>query len=99
MRPGFAVRKVVILKWIFLGNILTMAYKTTLLSSLIPIQYENTIDNMKDLDDSGKSLIMAKASTFYEHVSSDQRPFMRRILNRSIFINLDGGIPQWALEM
>ena len=76
-----------------------MAYKATLLSSLIPIRYEDTIDNMKDLADSGKPLIMGKASTFHEHVSNDQRPFMRGILNRSILVNLGGGIPQWALEM
>ena len=88
-----------ILKWIVLGNILTMAYKATLLSSLIPIRYEDTIENMKHVDDSGKPLIMSKASSFYEHVSSDERPFMRRILNRSIIVDLDGGIPQWGLEM
>ena len=78
---------------------MTLAYKTTLLSSLIPIRYEDTIDNMKDLDDSGKPLIMGKASTIYERISSDQSPFMRGIFNRSILVNLDGGIPKWALEM
>ena len=93
------MRKVVILKWIFLGNILTMAYKTTLLSSLIPIRYENTIDNMKDLDKSGKPLIMGRGSTMYDHISSDQRQFMRHIFNRSIIIALDSGIPQWAPKM
>ena len=76
-----------------------MAYKATLLSSLIPIRYEDTIENMKDVDDSGKPLIMGKATTIYKHVFSDERPFMMRILNRSLIVNLDAGVPQWAIEM
>ena len=85
--------------WIFLGNILTMAYKATLLSSLIPIRYETTIDNVIDLDNSGLPLVYAKASSFHKHIADDSRPIMRRITDRSILISIDGGIPEWALEM
>ena len=99
-RPGFGVRKAVILKWIVLGNILTLGYKTTLLSSLIPIRYEDTIDSMTDLDKSGLPLIMAKGSTVYNFIASDHRKMMSRIFKRRLlFINNGGGIPQWAFEM
>ena len=81
------------------GNILTIAYKATLLSSLIPIRYETTIDNMIDLDNSGLPLVLAKGSTLDKHISSDQRPIMRRISDKTILVSIDGGIPDWAFEM
>ena len=98
-RAGFATRKIVILKWIFLGNILTMAYKSTLLSSLIPIRYENTINSINDLDNSGLPLLIPKGGANEDIFSSDQRPIMRRIFNRIIFYTYKGGIPQWVLDM
>ena len=99
-RPGFVIRKIVILKWIFLGNILTMAYKKSLLSSLIPIQYEDSIDSIDDLDNSGLPLMLGKGYTLHELMSSDSRPIMRRIFNRSILVTVGkNGIPKWAFEM
>lgn len=82
-----------------MGNFVTMAYKATLLSSLIKIRYETSIDDMIDLDNSGLPLVLAKASSLHEHLSNDQRPIMMRISNRSILISIDGGIPEWALKM
>ena len=99
-RPGFAIREIVILKWIFLGNILTLAYKKSLLSSLIPIRYEDTIDTIADLDNSGLPLMLGKGFRLHELMSSDSRPIMSRIFNSSILVNVDEkGIPKWALEM
>ena len=99
-RPGFAIRKIVILKWIFLGNILTMAYKKSLLSSLIPIRYEDPIDSITDLDNSNLPLVMGKNDSMHQYFSSDSRPMMRRILNRSILgTHGQDGFPKSAFEM
>ena len=98
-RPGFGVRKIVILKWMVLGNILTLGYKTTLLSSLIPIRYEDTIDSMDDLDKSGLPLLISKGSSMYDHIASDPREMMTRIFKRRIMYSYENGIPQWAFEM
>ena len=70
-----------------------------LLSSLIPIRYETTIDNMIELDKSGLPLLNPRASTLHKHIADDPRPIMRRISNRSIQYNVDGGIPEWAFKM
>ena len=99
VRPGFAIRKVAILKWILLGNILTIAYKTTLLSSLIPIRYEDTIDSINDLDNSLMPLIMMKGSSAFEFFSSTSKPIMKRIFKRSILFSAYGGIPDWTWDM
>ena len=99
-RPGFGTRKAAILKWIFLGNVLTMAYKKSLLSSLIPIRYEDTINSIDDLDKSGLPLMLGMGSKFHRQISSDSRPIMRRIFNRSILVTLDkNGIPKWVSQM
>ena len=97
-RPGFNLRKVVILKWIVLGNILTLGYKTTLLYSLIPIRYEDTIDSLDDADKSGLPLIIPRGSSIHDHLANDPREMLTQIMSRSILFE-DGGIPRWALEM
>ena len=86
-----------ILKWIVLGNILTLGYKTTLLSSLIPIRYDDTIDTMDDLDKSGLPLIFQRGASDYDHFANDPREIITRIFKRAIFF--DGGVPPWAFEM
>ena len=96
-RPGFNLRKVVILKWIVLGNILTLGYKTTLLSSLIPIRYEDTIESFDDVDKSGLPLIIPRGGSIHDHLANDPREMLTRIMRRSIFF--DGGIPRWAFKM
>ena len=76
-----------------------MAYKKSLLSSLIPIRYEDTIDSINDLDDSNLPLLIWKGSIIHNHFSSDSRPIMKRVFNRSIFFTVENGIPKWAFEM
>ena len=98
-RPGFAIRKVVILKWIVLGNILTLGYKTTLLSSLIPIRYGPAINSLAELDKSGLPLMLAEGGSSLDYVCGDSREMMTRICNRRIVFSIKGGIPDWPLEM
>ena len=83
-----------------MGNILTLAYKKSLLASLIPIRYEDTINSINDLDNSGLPLLLPEGSMIHNHFSSDTRPIMRRIFNRSILYNFnEGDMPHWALEI
>ena len=83
-RDGFRTRKILIMNWIFLGNILTMGYKCTLLANLIPVHYEGTINTLSDLDQSGLPLLIPRSTAQYEAFASDQRPIMKRIFNKSI---------------
>ena len=76
-----------------------MAYKKSLLSSLIPSRYEPTIDSISDLDSSNLPLLIWKGSIIHKYFASDSRPIMRRVFNRSIFFTVENGIPKWALEM
>ena len=76
---------------------MTLAYKTKLLSSLIPIRYEDTIDGIEDLDKSGLPLIMAEGGSATDYIRDDPREVMIRIFNRSLLISMPP--PKWAFEM
>ena len=78
-RQGFTTRKNVILQWLFLGNVLILGYKSTLLSTLIPIRYESTIDTLLDMAESGLPLTIPRATTFQKLIATDPRPSMMRI--------------------
>ena len=58
LRPGFMTRKVFLLKWIFVANVFSLGYRSTLLSTLVPIRYEDTIETVHDLYKSGLSLLI-----------------------------------------
>ena len=98
-RPGFHIRKVAILKWIVLGNILTLAYKKSLLSSLVPIHYEDTIDNIYDLDKSGLPIILAKGLFITKYISEDPSKVMTQIYKRAILVPMHYPPAPWILEM
>ena len=99
LRPGFRIRKIVILKWIVLGNILTLGYKTTLLSSLITINYEDPIDNKYDLDKSGLPLIMSRGGATFEFISQAPGALMARIFKRKILFTYERSLPRWLHQV
>ena len=83
-RKGFKTRKILILKWIFLGNVIVIAYKSTLLSNIVTIRYNKPIHTLADLDSSGLPLLIVKNSTILRAVQSDPRPIMNQIYHKSI---------------
>ena len=87
-RHGFATRKRVIMQWLLLGHFLTLGYKSTLLSTLIPIRYEHTIDTIKDMAESGLPFTVPHATTFHKLIATDPRTHMRNIYKRSYFIQV-----------
>ena len=97
------MRKAIILKWMVLGSILTMAYKSTLLSSLIPIRYEATIDTLDDMDKSGLPLLIIQQTTFHKLIASDPREAMKQVYKRSILFPYSPtepwGVPAWVMAM
>ena len=98
-RPGLKMRRSAILMWIVLGSFLTLGYKSTLLSSLIKIRYEVTIDSLHDLDKSGLPLLLPEGSDDIDIIRRDPREVMARLYNRIIEFPYQGGIPKWVYEM
>ena len=88
-REGFGTRKILILKWIFLGNLLTMSYKSTLLSTLVTIRYNEPIDTLAEFDKSGLLLLIRRGTANYGAFLSDTRPEIKKIYNRTILYTLN----------
>ena len=63
---------------------LTWAYKSTLLSTLVTIRYSKPIDTLADLDKSGLPLAIVDGSIEQKAFEIDQRDIMKQIYNRSI---------------
>ena len=97
-RPGFMTRKVFLLKWIFIANVFSLGYRSTLLSTLVPIRYEDTIDTVKELDESKLSLLIPKDTAFHKLVATDTRQIVRQIYERSTLVPFNGTIAKWAYE-
>ena len=74
----------------FWGNFLAMGYKSTLLSTLIPIRYESTIDTLEEMAKSGLPLSVPLHTTLNTLLASDPRPTMREIYKRGYFFSLPG---------
>ena len=98
-REGFKIRKFVILKWIVLGNVITMAYKSTLLSSLITIRYEDSINTLNDLEDSGIPLLLPRGTALHKMFASDPRKIIKTIFNNSHVYPYNGTPPAYILDM
>ena len=67
-----------------------MGYKCTLLSTLIPVNYETTINTLFDLDESGLPLLMPRATDQEHAFANDNRPLLKRIYNNSILWSYTG---------
>ena len=67
-----------------------MAYKSTLLSSLLLIHYESTIDNLADLQKSELPLAIPRSTAMHHAIASDKRPVMKQIFKNSILFWYEG---------
>ena len=98
-RRSFATRKGVILQWLVLNHLLTMGYKSTFLSTLIAIRYENTIDTIQDLAESHLPFALPRATFFHKLIATDPRPDMRKIYKRSLTAETDSKAKKRIMNM
>lgn len=94
-------KNILILQWFMFGFLLSLAYTTTLPSFLMSIRYEDTIDTISDQETSDTRLIIIRHSPMETLLSTDPRPSMQNIYNKSIGIVYDGRtqVPQWIDDM
>ena len=76
-----------------------MAFKSTLLSCLIQIQYEDTIDTLNDLVNSGLPILLPDNTALRQKVVSDPRQITKKISNNSIDYQFNGTVPNQVLNM
>ena len=80
-----------------------MAYKCTLLSSLVSIRYEATIDTLEDMEQSGLPLLILKSTASHKLIASDPRDAMKQVYKRRILFQWSPaepwGVPGWVMAM
>ena len=96
-RQGFGLsQKILILIWLMLAsNILTWSYKSTLLSTLISISYENPIDTLSDVDRSDVPVMVPKSTVVHWLLATDPRATAKRIFNKAELYAYNGTRPLW----
>ena len=75
-----------------------MGYKSTLLSTLIKIRYEDVIEDIYDMDQSQLPFLLPDA-TAASLFGADNRMVMRRVYDRRILFPFRGFQPQWTFDM
>ena len=70
-----------------MGNVLTMGYKSTLLSTLVTIRYTKPIDKLEDLVSSGLPLLMAEGGECISAIKNSPRPIVQQIYLNGIRFN------------
>ena len=99
-REGFGVRKLAILKWLFLSHVLILGYKATFLSTLVVIRYSDPINTFEDMDRSGLPLLLPKGTAVHKTIAGDKRGTVKQTYKRSLVYQFTGtneNIP-WFLE-
>ena len=76
-----------------------MAYKSTLLSSLIAIRYDDTIDTLNDLENSGLPLLLPNNTSSRKMFASDPRKILKNIYKSSHIYAFNGTPPLYAWDM
>ena len=100
-KADLEARKFQKLLWLLLGFLLSLGYCATLPSFLISIRYEDSINTISDQEQSDARLIIIKYSPMEHLISTDPRPPMQKIYNRSISLVFDGtlAVPKWITDM
>ena len=76
-----------------------MAYKSTLLPTLVTITYDETLDTAENLIMSGLPLMIPGGSSVHNALRGDERPLMKKIYNKSITYPYGGKPPPQFWEM
>ena len=97
-KRNFSSRNLLLLSWLLWGGILIMGYKSTLLSTLIKIRYEDVIEDIYDMDQSQLPFLLPDA-TAASLFGADKRTAMRRVYSRRILFPFRGFQPQWTFDM
>ena len=76
-----------------------MGYKSTFLSTLITIRYEDVIDTIQDMAESPLPFALPRATFFQKLIATDPRPAMKKIYKRSLITETDTKAKRRIMKM
>ena len=98
-QPCAKARELIVLKWAMIGFLLTISYKSVLLSKLLNIEYEKGFDSIDDVLRSKKPVVLDVATGMVDLMKSDPRENVKEI-GKMIkpFKSEKGAPPTWVIR-
>ena len=91
-------RRLLLIQWLIMANIISNVYKGALLSSLITIRYTNTLDTMYQMDESGIPFYCGANTILCWLVKTDPRQLGMQLNKRRFDMPFAGKIEDKYLE-
>ena len=100
MRNSFIrSRKLLLIQWLVMANILSHVYKGSILSSLININYEEPIDTIEQMVESGLPFYVLGNSAAVWVTKTDQREMVKTLNARRFDMPWEGVTEEKYLKM
>ena len=98
-QPCAKARDVVVLKWAMIGFLLTISYKSVLLSKLLNIEYEKGFDSIDDVLRSKKPVVLEEGTGLMNLMKHDPREKVKDISKIMKPFTLEkGAAPTWVTK-
>lgn len=97
---GFKARQLLIMEWMLYGFILSIGYKSVLLSTLVSVSYEKPIDTVENAIHADKPIVSLGNSTTAMRLKTDVRPSVRKLESMIKWYALDEKltVPTWVIN-
>ena len=96
----FKARHLLIMEWMLYGYVLSLGYKSVLLSTLVSVSYEKPVDTVKEAINADKPIVALGNSTTETRLKTDVRASVRKLANMIKWYDLDEklSVPTWVLN-
>ena len=91
-------RSLLVLKWMVLGFLLTISYKSVLRSMMMTVEYENAIETADDVLQSDRKFMAARDSSQKFLLESDPRLDGKKLASKVEYYTLGQRVPEWLIE-
>ena len=100
LRNSFSTsRRLLLIQWLVMANILSHAYKGSILSSLINIHYEDPLDTIEQMVESGLPFYVLGKTSLEWVIKTDPRDSVKKLNARRFDMPWDGHTEEKYLKM
>lgn len=91
---------IMIAEWMLLAFLLSLSYRSVLLSTIVSPGYEKPIDTIQDMLEGDRSIFVLNGTTLAKLLRQDPKEDVRKLSRRVTYyeVNENGTHPQWILD-
>ena len=91
---------IMIAEWMLLAFLLSLSYRSVLLSTIVSPGYEKPIDTIQDMLEGDRSIFVLNGTTLAKLLRQDPKEDVRRLSRKVTYyeVNENGTHPQWILD-